>query len=324
MTIAFVIHTHKSLHQIERLVATIHSGLADKIVSISHNGSAAERGRIGAMPGVDHVIPAIGGRGQFGLIDCLLSELRRLDRVGRHYDWVVVLSGQDYPVRPLSELAAELASSPYDGYFYHFDTNVPETLPPSLFSMPEYVIDCRYRFQHWQLRSDSPLLARAIVSLPRRLLDRTRNYRLHTQLGITFGRRSAKLPFSAGFKLYGGSAWMTFRRTAAQSMLRFVDERPDITNYFRRVLAPEEAFLQTIMANDPSLHLSTRDLQYCDFANAHLGHARFLTKADLPRVEENGAFFARKFDLDSNPEIFDILDARVLAKKHASATVGMQ
>lgn len=311
MTIAFIIHTHTGLDQIARLIATLHRGLRSKTISISHNGSEDERRQLARLEGVTRVVPAVGGRGQFGMIDCTLGELRRLEREGSSYEWLLVLSGQDYPVRPLATLEAELAASTYDGYFYHFNTNVPETLPPSLFSMPEYVIDTRYRFQHWQLRSDSPAVARAVVSLPRRLLDLTRNYRIHTQLGITFGRRAGRLPFSDTFQLHGGNAWMTIRRTAARSLLRFVDDRPDITAFFRRVLAPEEAFLQTIMANDRSLKLSTRDLTYCDFSNAFLGHAQVLGEADLPKIAESGCYFARKFDMRRNPEVLDLLDRRI-------------
>ena len=32
------------------------------------------------------------------------------------FDWVVVLSGQDYPVRPLHELEQHLAATPFDGF----------------------------------------------------------------------------------------------------------------------------------------------------------------------------------------------------------------
>ena len=317
MKFAFLIHTHTALAQVARLVAALDRGLEEKTITISHNGSLVERRQLAALKGVDRVVPAVGGRGQFGMIDCLLGEFRRLEREGNSYEWLVVLSGQDYPVRPLSEMEAELSLSSHDGYFYHFNTNEPEVLPPSLFSMPEYVIDTRYRFQHWQLRTDSPAFARAIVSVPRRLLDRTRNYRLHTQLGITFGRRAEKVPFSPEFQLYGGSAWMTIRRSAARSLMRFVDDRPDITAYFRRVLAPEEAFLQSIMANDPALDISTRDLTYCDFSKAFLGHANFLGEADLPRVRQSGCYFARKFDMERSPGLLDEFDREIEAAQMA-------
>lgn len=318
MSIAFLIHTHKSLEQISRLCGTIDRGLAKKHVSISHNGSAEDRARIAAFRGVDRVIPAIGGRGQFGLIDAFLGELRRLERDASPYEWIVVLSGQDYPIRPLAEMAAELEQSPFDGYLHHFDTTKPRNLPPETIDWPDHEADKRYYFQHTLLKRDSPAVLRAAVTIPRRLLNRSRNFRLDTGFGLTFGRRAPNPPFAPDFRLHGGNAWMTIRRTAARSILRFVDDRPDITNYFRRVLTPDEAFLQTIMANDPTLRLSTRELRYFDCTAAFLGQMKTLGPADLPRAFASNCYFARKFDIDRDPAILDLIDAH-LAK--ASAVV---
>lgn len=316
MSIAFLIHTHKSLDQISRLCGTIDQGLASKHVAISHNGSVEERARIASFKGVDRVIPAIGGRAQFGLIDAFLGELRRLEREASPYEWIVVLSGQDYPIRSLGEMAAELNQSPFDGYFHHFDTTKPRNLSPDTIDWPDDEVETRYYFQHTLLKRASPPALRAALTIPRRLLKRSRGFRLHTGFGLTFGRRAPSPPFTPDFRLHGGNAWMTIRRTAAQSILRFVDDRPDITNYFRRVLTPDEAFLQTIMANDPTLRLSTRELRYFDCTAAFLGQMKTLGPADLPRAFASGCFFARKFDIDSHPAILDTIDAH-LAKTPA-------
>jgi hypothetical protein len=311
MSIAFLIHTHKSLEQISRLCSTVERGLAKKHVTISHNGSAEDRARLASFRGVDRVIPAIGGRAQFGLIDAFLGELRRLERESSRYEWIVVLSGQDYPIRPLAELAAELDQSTFDGYLHHFDTTKPRNLPPETIDWPDHEVETRYYFQHTLLKRASPPALRAAVTLPRRLLNRSRDFRLHTGFGLTFGRRAPNPPFTPDFRLHGGNAWMTIRRTAAQSILRFVDDRPDITNYFRRVLTPDEAFLQTIMANDPTLRLSARELRYFDCTAAFLGQMKTLGPADLPRAFASNCYFARKFDIDRDPYILDTIDAHL-------------
>jgi len=37
-----------------------------------------------------------------------------LERV--EFDWVVTVSGQDYPIRPPAQIERKLAAGPYDGY----------------------------------------------------------------------------------------------------------------------------------------------------------------------------------------------------------------
>jgi len=274
---------------------------------------------LAGLAGVDRVVPAIGGRAQFGLIDAFLSELRRLERENRNYEWITVLSGQDYPIRPLAEMAAELQASPYDGYFHHFDTTKPRNISPEKINWPDSEVETRYRFQHTLLKRDTSRALRAAITIPRRLLNRTRNFRAHTGFGLTFARRATDPPFTPDFRLHGGNAWMTIRRTAAQAILRFVDDHPGITNYFRRVLTPDEAFLQTIMANDPSLQLCARELRYYDCTAAVLGQMKTLGPADLPQAFASGCYFARKFDMDRDPTILDLIDDR-LAQRSAAVS----
>lgn len=219
-------------------------------------------------------------------------------------------------------MAAELNQSPFDGYFHHFDTTKPRNLPPEAIDWPDHEVQTRYYFQHTLLKRASAPTLRAALTFPRRLINRSHDYRIHTGFGVTFGRRAPTPPFTPEFRLHGGNAWMTIRRSAARSVLRFVDDRPDITNYFRRVLTPDEAFLQTIMANDPALRLSSRELRYYDCRSAILGQMNTLGPADLPRAFESGCYFARKFDIDRDPEILDTIDAHLATASSSKEPTG--
>jgi len=239
VSIAFIINTHKNVNQIARLVAAIDGELSDKIVIISHDGREEELRVLEGLSGVDRVVRAIGGRASFGFVDALLGGLRWLERSGRAFDWVVVLSGQCYPVRPLQDMAGELAASPYDGIFYHFDASLPQEMPSHRFGWPKSRVETRYLFRHWNLLNDSSsALLRAAVTLPRRCLNLTSQFRIDTEFGLNFGRRAADPPFNDALRLYGGSAWLTMRRSAADALTRFVDDRPRVTNYFRYTLCP--------------------------------------------------------------------------------------
>ncbi|MGE3917962.1 MAG: beta-1,6-N-acetylglucosaminyltransferase [Hyphomicrobiaceae bacterium] len=170
----------------------------------------------------------------------------------------------------------------------------------------------RYLFHYAPLKANPHTLDRAILKIPRLLIARTKNYRLETSFGVMLGRRPARTPFSQEFKLYGGSYWMIIRRTAVRAALELVDERPDIVNYFRHVISPEESFLQTVLANDKRLSLSRQELRLWDFENGRHGFARFFGVEDLEHLCASGRYIARKFDRARDSRILDELDRIVL------------
>ncbi|MEZ5817781.1 MAG: beta-1,6-N-acetylglucosaminyltransferase [Hyphomicrobiaceae bacterium] len=313
MTVAFVIQTFKDLDQIERLARTITRGTPERLIVVSHRGTDLDRRRLEASGVIDRVLASPGGRGRFGVIDGLISSMRWLEKQSRSYEWLLVLSGQDYPVRPLADLEAELAASEYDGYFHHFDAmdEASALAPPMRWPRSE-VVD-RYFFRYALLREQTSTLERALLKLPRLALERSRGLRLHTSFGLMLGVRPAQVPFSKDFKLYGGSYWLTINRKAVRAVLDFVDERPDIVEYFRNVIVPEEVFLQTVLANDRSLRLTSHEQRYMEFDQKH-GHPREFVMADLQRVFASGCFFARKFNLRQAPEVLDAIDRHLEAE----------
>ena len=309
MTLAFVLQTYKGLDQIEVLARTLARGTKERLTVINHRGSKEERARLAAGEGVDHVLPSPGGRARFGVIDGLISSMRWLETQNKPYRWLLVMSGQDYPLRPLSELEAELAASDLDGYLHHFGAlNETEAMAEPM-RWSQALVDERYLFQYALLKEDVSRLDRAILKVPRHLIEwSSRNYRLHTSFALMYGRRAAETPFTADFKLYGGNYWMTISRKAVRAVLDFVDERPDIVNYFRNVIAPEEAFLPTVLANNPKLRLTRRELRYADFARTQHGSLRVLSMSDLGPVLASGCYLARKFDFKRDPDVREALD----------------
>lgn len=312
MTIAFVIQTYSGtgLEQIERLAATLARGLPQRLTIVSHRGSDAELQRLRAHEAIDCVLPSPGGRAGFGLVDSVISCMRWLEKQPKSYDWLVVASGVDYPLRPLHELEAELSAATCDGFFHHFNAmDAAQAAAEPMCWTPKLAVD-RYHFQYALLKENVSRLERAVLKLPRMASEMTRSLRLHSSFSLMIGTRPAQLPFNEGFKLYGGDHWMIFNRNAANVALEFVDTRPDLVEYFRHVVAPQEAFLPTVFANDPRLVLASRQLRYIEFGGLH-GHATEFGASDLERVLASGCYMARKFSLRKTPELFEQLDARI-------------
>lgn len=309
MTMAFVLQTYKGLDQVEVLARTLSRGTKDRLVVINHRGTAEDRSRLAAVEGVDHVLPSPGGRARFGVIDGLISTMRWLEKQPKSYDWLLVMSGQDYPLRPLAELEAELEASNIDGYFHHFDaSNEAEAMAAPMWWSPGLVEE-RYHFQYALLKENVNQFDRALLKMPRHFLEwSSSRYRLHTSFALMLGRRPADTPFTPDFRLYGGNYWMTISRKAVRAILEFVDQRPDIVNYFRGVIAPEEAFLPTVLCNNSDLKLSRRELRYADFSNSRHGSLRELGMNDIGPLLASGYYVARKFDFAREPAVLEALD----------------
>src|SRR5258708_7220999 len=130
------------------------------------------------------------------------------------------------------------------------------------------------------------------------------------------GRRAGATPFTSDFRLYGGNYWHTIRRECGEALLDFVDENPNVVDYFRHVVLPDESFIQSVLLNAKRFHISSSDLRYFDFSNSHLGHSKILGPQDLESVFASKCYFGRKFDAIAHPAILDILDAKVLGCSH--------
>ena len=93
----------------------------------------------------------------------------------------------------------------------------------------------------------------------------------------------------------------------------------DAVAFFRAVLAPEEAFLHSVLVNSGRFSLTLDYKRYIDWTGCTHTHPRTLGIEDLDKLLASDAHWARKLDLDKNPELFDILDQRIqLAESDAA------
>jgi hypothetical protein len=312
MRISFVLQTYRSHDQIGRLVDTLNRGCPGSLIVITHSGPPDALVELAREHRVARILPAVPGRGRFGLIDSYLSALRWLRRQNVPYDWTVLLSEQDYPIRPLGEFLERLEHSAVDGYFYYFDPSNEKAAIGGPMVWPPGEWQDRYLFRYGLLKDELSTIERALLRLPRKVLSLTRNRRLHTSFGLALGRRVDAVPFSPDFRLHAGSYWHIIRKECGEAILDFVDERPDIVDYFRHVILPHESFVPTVLLNMKMFRISPHELRYFDFGNSYHGQSKTLGPADLEAAFASRCYFGRKFDVSLHPSILDVLDARVL------------
>jgi hypothetical protein len=91
-------------------------------------------------------------------------------------------------------------------------------------------------------------------------------------------------------------------------ILQFIEKNPNVKKFFRRVWGPSEIFYPTILLNSPlSSTLLNQSILYFDFSEG-ASHPRTLKKSDLEILKRSGKLFARKFNLNVDKDVLDIID----------------
>ena len=119
--LAFAILAHEEFSTLEALVQRLSEEPADSVVVHLDGKVAASQFRRLVTRFADRSNVAImhGRRCHWGgisLVEATLDALRHLDELGRPYRHVSFLSGIDFPIRPVSELRAHLATDAHGEY----------------------------------------------------------------------------------------------------------------------------------------------------------------------------------------------------------------
>ncbi|MDQ2909464.1 MAG: beta-1,6-N-acetylglucosaminyltransferase [Actinomycetota bacterium] len=277
MRIDYLIRAHTAPAQLARLVERLDEGDARFYV---HVNRLTDDETFGAMQeglrGRDNVVwlPRVACYwGGFSLLQATLVGIEGILARGDPPDYALLLSGQDYPLRPPRELEAFLEARRGRSFLHNF------RLPAEEWAGEGGGLN-RVRYPHF---------------------ERIR-YKTHL-LRLPFPRR-----FPPGLEPYGGMALWALTGDALAAVMRFVAERPDVLRFFRRTKMPDELFFQTIVLSTPlATTVENELLHYVDWS-AGSAHPATLRAADLPMLRASGKLFARKFDASVDSEILDLLD----------------
>lgn len=207
--------------------------------------------------------------GGFGHVRTTLKGIEYLVREQVAFDYAVLLTGQDYPLRPPAGITGFLEAAQGRSFMNHWP------LP----------------FEPWGDRGG---------------LERIEDWhfitynRLHFSLPL---RR--RLPL--GLEPYGGGAYWCLARPLVEFVDHFVHEHPEYVRFFEHVLIPDELFFQTLIMNSPHRDSVENDnLRYLDWTRTPA--PAILERDDLPALISSGKLFARKFDERVDAVVLDLLD----------------
>lgn len=222
------------------------------------------------------------------------------------FDWLICLSGQDYPVQQLSEVEDFLFRTEYDGFIRYWDIHSTES------SWGERGYE-RYFAQYIHL----PKLTVKLIKLSKVQYFTPIVLRERSSL---VGLRTKSTPFSEEFICYGGRYWNTLSRECVKFVIDYLREHPGLLRYYNKTLTPEESIIQTVLVNSKLFNLCNDMKRYVEYPkgitnlSGFKGVAQILTVEDFPKITNSKFHFARKFDIKQDSKILDMIDAKLFNK----------
>lgn len=312
--VVYLVLAHANPSLVTRLTERLLAGDEGCHVVVDHEAGGSSREA--ALPSGPRVHQRSssrpGGWGGFGLVTAVTAAFadvrRELDP-----DWIVLLSGQDYPARPPGEIHAELMASSADCHL-----TLLHRIPAhsSDVAMRWWLI--RYFYRWWAMPRLPRLLPEGLrvkrLGLQRRLSmaqDRIFIWSLPRGSGTKVGLRRRRTPFGADYPCWSGYQWMAVSRRGLEAIEAELARRPELTRLYARSVIPDESMLHTVLLNAPALTVSQPSLTFQRPSGPGDAHAADLTLDDLPEIEASGRAFARKMHPVASAALMDALDRRI-------------
>jgi hypothetical protein len=318
--VSYIILCHRDAPQVLRLARTIRATSPGAAVLIRHDQSPGflDAGDAAACGAGLLVSPIKCRWARWSLVEATLEAVRHV-RDRHDPDWIVVISGQDYPIRPLGEWEAAVLDGDHDAVM------ASEPLVVGPFRLRPYgaTEGLRMRYTHrWYWLPHLGVVSRLPAKLRRGLS--TLWYRLLYPIQAlvvlnelprkgewVIGIRRRTVPWTPGTPAYKGSQWVALSRRAATVCLDGA-EAERWQRYFATTLVPDEAYFQTVLENHSDIRVRRDMVSWVRWATEGTPHPAVITAAELAAAVRSGAPFARKFDDAVAPGLRDHVDRELL------------
>jgi hypothetical protein len=279
MTIAHLILAHKAPAQLERLVRKLAHPQAHIFIHLDRKADYRLFAPLAALPRVQFIRHRLDVKwGGYSLTRAALEGMREILRSSVHYDFINLLSGEDYPIKPVEAIHEFLAQ--------HIGQSFLECQPDT----SEWWQANQSRFNQYHLTE----------------FNFRGQYMVQRVLNRVLPRRKPPL-FST---LYGGNmgGWYTISRKCAAFVVEFVDAHPRLRRYARYTWGSDEFLVHSILFNSPlAATIVNNNLRYIDWS-AGGSNPRILTADDLPTLQDSSRLYARKFDASHSAQLLTQLD----------------
>lgn len=283
MRIAHIIIAHKNPIQLERLLDRMEHPDFDFYIHLDKKIDMEPFKHLGNKTRVKFIQNRLlcnwGGYSTLRAMVSSLKEVLDNDVTYQHYN---LLSAQDYPLKTNSEIYNFFLHNKDRSYVYYEKQNESK-----------WWIDAVERFERYHL-TDFKFKGKSSIE---RIINKVLPKR--------------KFPISV--ELYGGSksSWWSLNEDAAVYVTEFLKKGNDLDSFLKYCWGTDEFVIPTVLLNSPiKSSIVNNNLRYIDFPEGK-ANPKILTNDDLKSLIESEMLFGRKFDIDINADVLDIIDKHI-------------
>lgn len=279
MRIAHLILAHKNPDQLKRLITALKHPSFDFYIHVDKKSDEQPFRNILQQKDVFFINKRTKIYwGDWGTIQATLNGFQTI--LPKGYDYINVISAQDFPIK-----------SPEYIYKYFYEHQGTEFITCDFIEGDWSEVASRisdYHLINWRIPGKHRLEKIVTKILPPRVF-----------------------PFN--YKIVGRANWFSLTNNAVQYILQFLKAHPQMIRYFKYCWGADEFIFSTILYNSHFEEKIKNNLVYVEFDKQNIGHPKIITSADIDKLMESDKLFARKFDMDTDPAVFDKIES--VAKK---------
>ncbi|BDD01666.1 beta-1,6-N-acetylglucosaminyltransferase [Persicobacter psychrovividus] len=315
MKLTFVILYHKNPIQLFRLVNHLTGPSCSVVIHVCKNESEENFNKIKTyFSNYDNVRFSKRSRGRWGGFSLVKASLDAMQLAVDEFqfDYLYLISGQDYPVISSSEMMSFLKDHRGKEFINYWPMN-PAYLSEDYFN----VVKQRHIKDHSR-QQDRYNLYYFWWKGQKKAFPGHFNQHISSKKEwlIEFVKRGvhAVVPqrsFMSGLAPYAGSQWFTLSFDCVNYCLQVANRRLDYVKYMQKVSVPDEMFFQSIILNgDFQSKVINHNLRAIFFSDQEgpQPHPEILDESYLPKILNSKAHFSRKFDMDFDEKILNLLD----------------
>lgn len=296
MSIAYIISAYKLPEQLVRLVQKLNTEDTSFLIHVDKKTDAVTFARmekpLRASSNVTFLERHRCHWGDFGHVKATLKGIQEILTQRLPADYVVLLTGQDYPIKSNHAIQRFFQECQGKSFIDHF------LLPDERWAGNGGMDRILYWHFNWrnyhfgfpQLNQfHDPYLNKLWNEIAKRIPLRRR--------------------FPGSLKIYGGGSYWCLSRECIEYIHEFVQHHEALLDFFKYVQTPDELFFQTILLNS---HCKDRivndDLRYIDWSKPEPPYPSILCKQDFELFVYSDKLFARKFDMTVDADVLDMID----------------
>ena len=278
MRIACIIMAHKQPRQIERLMKKFEHLPFDFYIHLDKKTDLQPFLYLAEMPRVQFIQQRVAVRwASAGFVKALLLSMKAILGGGQPYDFISIMSGQDYPIKPVSVLYDRLEKNRDKNFLCYEEGG-------------EWWRHAITRIKQYHFTD---------FGFPGR-------YRLQFLMNAILPERKFPLPYT----LYGGprAMCMSLSTDCAKYVVEFIESDKRLQRFIRYTWGSDEFLIPTIILNSGFRDSVVNDnFYYIDWSGGGSSPKVFTAK-DYDALRSSGKLLARKFDIEKDAAVLDMLD----------------